>query len=343
MENHKTKKVHYYATPSAAEGYPCEILPGSSVGDAIVPYGIYLENSWGGGSHSWVIGDDRHIAPDTLYIRYYSLVDDKFYGERYPLDQVELYRLLTTTYKDKRGEILSYYTFTVSVGPNGWVGLWLGGSAGDLEICHFRAREKDYNFERELPIWGDRAKFVPTMRKKMFSFVQKELAEKRISSNYWERLSKKYQWKLEVNDPGFEVYDYSVDLINVERREGASNGNWLTELNEKSIPSEFCFFVKHDKDPLRYKVWIEVVMPWDPEDNDDEKQTLQLMQRNRELMELFDHFYAEAGDEEVSLLVELNKAMTSAKLKLKTATKEKEIEGCNLYGIFDSDSYDIDR
>jgi hypothetical protein len=66
------------------------------------------------------------------------------------------------------------------------------------------------------------------------------------------------------------------------------------------------------------------------------------MTRTRELMDLFDRFYAGAGEEEVSLLVEFDKSMQSAKLKLKTATREQEIEGCYLRGIFDSDSYDLD-
>ena len=93
---------------------------------------------------------------------------------------------------------------------------------------------------------------------------------------------------------------------------------------------------------MRYKVWIELVKIPDDMDNYEDR-ILYKMNRNRELLDLFDRFYAEAGSEEVSLYVELSKDMKSAKLLLKTATKQREIPGCSLYGIFNSDEYDIDR
>ena len=176
----------------------------------------------------------------------------------------------------------------------------------------------------------------------MYPFIKEEITENRVSSEYWERLMKRYPWKLTINDPCFEVYDYSVDLINVERRYWESNGNWLTELNEKAIPEELFFHIKHDRDPLKYQVQLYLVKPWDQKNPNDLEQIEAKMKRNRDLMEIFDKFYAEAGSEEVSVHVELDNSMKSAKVKLKTATKEKEIEGCILRGIFDSDRYNLD-
>jgi hypothetical protein len=314
------------------------------VGDAIIPY-LPVNGTWGRGASFWAVGEDKHIAPDTVYIRYYSLVDDKFYVAGHSLDQQEMYRLLSTKYKNRKGEILCYYSFNVSVAPCGLVGVWLGGSAGHMEICQFRAQEANLDFVREYKytsgVTMERSKKLEG-RKRLYPFIRQEIAENRVSSEYWERLSKKYKWKLTVNDRDFEVYDYGVNLINKERRYEVSNGNWLTEMNEKSILEDLVIYLKHGKDPLRYQVSIEVVKPWDQDDPDDIKQTLARMNRNRELMDIFDRFYAEVGDEEVSLLVELNESMTSATLKLKTATKEQEIPGCNLWGIFDSDRYNLD-
>ena len=343
MEDYKTKKVKYNAEVSAADGYDCYILSDSYLGGAIIPT-LPVSSTWGGASAVWVVGDEKHIAPDAIDIRYYSLVDNKFYVANHPLDQQELYRLLTTEYKDVDGRVLSYYSFTVSVAPCGLVNVWIDGSAGSLEICQFRAQETELDFAREYRmIAGIEVTREENLadRKYLYPFIQKEIAEKRTSSEYWEHLSRKYKWKLEINDPGFEVYDYSIDLINVERRYEASNGNWLTELNEKAIPSELNVYIKHDRDPVRYEVCLEVVKPWDTKDPDEEKKVLAEMNRNRELMDIFEKFYVEAGSEEVSLLIELNDSMTSAKLKLKTATKEKEIEGCILRGIFDSEHYNL--
>jgi hypothetical protein len=112
-------------------------------------------------------------------------------------------------------------------------------------------------------------------------------------------------------------------------------------LNEKAIPDNFTIDIKHDKDPLRYRVSIELVKPGDPNDS-VEKRMLTYMNRNRELMDLFDRFYAQVGNEEVSLVVEFDDSMKSAIMKLKTATKEQEIPGCNVFGIFDSDQVNMD-
>jgi len=342
MEDYKTKKVKYDVTPSAADGYPCRILPGSMVGYAPVPYGHYLEASWGEGVFSWAVGDPTLIAPDTVFVEYYSITDDKFYRGIYPMDQEKLYSLLSTKYKNYNGKEIGYYSFTMSVGTCGWVSLWIDGSAGSLEAGSFRAKEVEKNFERIYPHMGSRAEYVKDCRADLPAFVQKEIAEKRLSSAYWERLATKYKWKLVINDSGFEVYNYDNDFINAERRLFASSGNWLTELNEKPIPLDLCFFIRHDRDPLRYKVWIKLVKTPDNMDNYEDR-ILYKMNRNRQLLDLFDRFYSEAGNEEVSLYVELSKNMKSARLLLKTATKEQEIPGCFLRGIFNSDEYDIDR
>jgi hypothetical protein len=345
MEDYKTKKIEYDATPSAPDGYESEILYGSSVGGAIIPY-LPVNNTWGGGAAAWAVGEDEHIAPDMIYIRYYSLVDDKFYVAQHPLDQEEMYRLLTAKYKNRTGEVLTYTTFEISVAPCGLVGVWIAGDAGQLEICQFRAEEAELDFPKEYKLVSGievSREEILQYRKNLYSFIQKEIAEKRVSSEYWERLSKKYKWKLTFTDPGFEVYDYSVDLINIESRREASSGNWLTELNEKAILKELFFHIKHDKDPVKYQVQLYVVKPWDQDNPNDLEQVLAEMKRNRELMQIFDQFYKEAGNEDVSLQVEFDDSMKSAKLKLKTATKEQEITGCNVYGIFDSDHYDIDR
>jgi len=341
---YRIKKVEYGATPSAPGGYESLILSGSYVGDAIIPT-LPVGGSWGRGNAVWAVGDDKHIAPDAIDIRYYSLADDKFYVAKHPLDQQEMYRLLTTEYKDRQGEIDRYYTFQISVAPCGLVGVWLSGSAGQLEICQFRAQEVELDFPKEFKyISGIEVSREENLqdREYLYSFIQKEISEKRVSSEYWEKLMKKYPWKLTFTDSGFEVYDYNIELINVERRYGTSNGNWLTEMNEKAIPKELSFYIKHDKDPLRYQVRIQLVKPWDSKNEDTEGQTVAEMNRNKELMRLFEQFYAEAGNEEVDLQVEFDNSMKSATLKLKTATKEKIIEGCILRGIFDSDRYNLD-
>ena len=341
--NKKDKLYEYNVGPSAARGYVAQIISGSYLGNAIIPSSGAMRASWGMSSVVVVAGDGKYPVPDTISIYFYSYVEDQFYQAVRPLPKDYLTELLEASYPDTKNRTLSYYDFTVSVAPCGWVSVWLGGSAGSLEICSFRAEKIELDYEKVFPQRNvSREEARQIFFKGMFSFIQKEITENKVSSEYWENLSKKYKWKLSVNDPEFEVYDYMVNMINIERRYYASNGNWLTDLNEKSIPVKIVFYLKHDKDPLRYKVRLILAESWDPEDNDKEKQTIRQMSRNRELMKIFEDFYAEAGDEEVNLFVEFDNAMQSAQVKLKTATKERIIEGCRIEGIFDSDRYMID-
>lgn len=345
-KDNQRKKVAYNAKVSAARGYPCEVLAGSSIGGAMIPYGSYLEASWGRASGSWAIGDGEQAIPDSIYIYYYSYVDDMFYKGVHALPHDTLEQMLGNPYIERLGREVHYDSFTVSLAPCGWVCVWLHGLSGWKEICSFRAEAVDWDYQKAFPRYGDREEWRQICINSMYSFVQQEIEDNRISSKYWERLNHKYKWRLSFDDPHFQVYMYSINLINVERFLHLSSGiSWLTDQVEKAIPSDLFFNIKHSRDPIRYKVWIDLVEPWDAEAprNEDEKQTLQEMTRKRELMDLFEKFYAEAGDEDVELRVTFDDSMQSAQIKLRTNTKEQIIEGCKIVGIFDSDHYNIDN
>lgn len=341
-EKQKQGFYDYYATSSTANGYPCEII-GGAVGYTMIPPGEF-RSSWGMSSSSMVTGDRYKPLPDTIRLSYYSFAEDKFYQLKSALPQERIKELLEARYTPYRdNDSLRYSSFTVSTAPCGLVGVWMNGSAGWLQIGLYGAEEMDWDFATVFSDWSitDRKEIATRRFENMYAFVKKEITEQRFSSAYWEDLSRQYRWKLTFNDPGFEVYDYGADLINVERRNIDSNGNWLIEMNEKAIPSELHLHLKHDKDPLRYQVDIFLVEPWNPENKNREYQTEKMMNRNRELMDLFRQFYSEAGDEEVSLLVEFNEEMTTAKVKLKSASLEYEIPGCRLKGIYDSENYNV--
>jgi hypothetical protein len=227
-------------------------------------------------------------------------------------------------------DTLRYYSFLLSIAPCGYVDVWIQGDAGFLEILHFRAKEVNWDFKEVFPTWArDREKTVKAWYDDSYPFVQKAIREKRLSSEYWENLSKKYRWKLTLNDPDMQLYDYSLDLINKERRPYDANGNWLTDPDAKAIPEELILRIKPaDPSKPQYKLIIRLKAREDDKYTTKqayEQELLRIMNRNKELMQLFDTFYAEAGNEAVELQVELketNGDITSAKLKLKTADKE---------------------
>jgi hypothetical protein len=340
--NKQTNLFDYRATVTAADGYPFEVIRGS-FGPAAVPYG-YTNHSWGSGGKIVAVGDQMKPLPDTLRLSYYSYTEDCFYYLKTPLPVERLQELLASHFpnrRDKRKE-MTYSSFTVSIAPCGLIGVWLKGSAGFIEIGQFRAQKEDWDFEKVFSTWSwSREKSYKSEFDDMYSFIQKEITEKRLSSAYWESLSKKYRWKLIFNMPEFALYDYGLDLINIERRPADSNGNWLTEINEKAIPNELLLWIKQDKNKLRYWVVVELVEPYDPKDKEEEKQVVREMNRCRKLISFFDNFYAEVGDAEVSLVVEFDENMKSAKLKLKTAEKEAEVPDCKVR-MYCSDEYNID-
>lgn len=110
-------------------------------------------------------------------------------------------------------------------------------------------------------------------------------------------------------------------FLNIERDYSDTDLPWLEKLEEKANPAMLSVSLKHDKDLLRYFVRLELVEDYDQHSDDEEGQIHNQMIRTRYLMDLFDKFYAQAGDEEVSIIIEFSDDMQSAQVKLKTAQR----------------------
>ncbi|GHT16954.1 hypothetical protein FACS189429_0030 [Bacteroidia bacterium] len=259
----KEKELFYYsAVISSAEGYPCEVIHGSSFGSTVIPPG-FTDEQWGYSTKSWAVGDEFVPPPDTIYLSYYSYAEDLFYRLKSELPQDTIKQLLAAHYRSSSKvwkEDKTYTTFQLSIAPEGYINVWLMGDAGFIEIAHFRAEKIDLNFKQTFPTWAwDREKSYMEEFNTMFSFVQKEITEKRLSSAYWENLSKRYLWKLTFNNPEIELYNYGVDLINIERYRIDSHGTWLTEMYEKAVPKSVDVWIHSEKQQLNYHIDFELM------------------------------------------------------------------------------------
>jgi hypothetical protein len=337
------KKYNYHAESCYANGYRCDVVFGSKLGPAIISTGT--SSDWGAGGSIMGFGDLLKPLPDTIRLAYYSLPENQFYALITPLPQERIKELLEKRYPDPRGGADLYYaTLTVGMAPCGYISLWIQGNAGWLLIDTFRAKkiEMDYNIVFPDRGWSREEAFAKKSLN-LYSFIRTEMRDHTLSSRYWEDLTKTYRWKLRITDPGFEIYDYSAYTINVEHRPIESAGDWLTTQGEKAVPAEFILYLKHDKDPDKYMVELvfePAVLGYDS-GKSEEGQVLRHMNRNRQLMRLFEDFYALAGNEEVELVIDLNKEMTGLTVKLKSQSHEMEIPGCTVH-IYSSEKYKLE-
>ena len=289
-------------------------------------------------------GLSKMALPDTIRLTYYSLPENQFYRLRAPLPQERIKELLEARYPSLRGEKDLYYSsFTVGMAPCGYVSLWMVGGAGWLLVDTFRAEKTEVDFKTAFPFYNcTQQEAFESFTNDLYPFIREEMRAGTLSSRYWEDLTKTYSWKLRITDPDFEVYNYSVYTINVERRIIESAGDWLTTRGEKAVPAELILYLKHEKDPIRYKLHLtfeKAVMDYDST-KDEEELVLKHRYRMRELMNLFESFYAQAGDEEVELVLDFNDEMTDVTVMLRTATWELEIPGCEI-AIYDSERYKL--
>lgn len=338
----KEKKYKYSTESCYANGYSSDVVFGSKLGSVIIA--TSGRSDWGAGGGSMSFGEGPMTLPDTIDMYYYSLPENQFWKLNASLPKERIKEIFEKSYPDLRGGTnMNYIGFTVGIAPCGYVAVWVVGSAGAILLDTLRAEKTIMNYNKAFPDrqWNQQKAFTEKSVD-LFGFIQDEMHTNTLSSKYWEDLNKKYKWKLEFDDPGLNLYNFSAATINVEDWTIESDEGRLMSSAEKAIPAELVLLFKHDKDPIRYKICLTfepAVMGYDPDAN-EEQQVLRHMERNKELMRLFEYFYKEAGEEEVSLLLDLNEEMTELKVYLKTDNLKMEIPGCKIE-IFSSDKWKL--
>jgi len=106
MEDYQTEKFELDASPAAADDYPVQIHRGEftnsvTKGGFPVPYGDYLEGSWGSSGIGWGVGDPMQPVPDSLHLRWFSWTENQFYEGQFALPQHKIYTLLKQGYWNK--------------------------------------------------------------------------------------------------------------------------------------------------------------------------------------------------------------------------------------------------
>jgi hypothetical protein len=334
------KKYDYSISVTSADGYKCYISwSGCYLGKASIPFSA--AGSWGGGGGGAVeaSGPKMKPLPDTIRLVYYSLTEDQFYGLTAPLPQEKIrpllegrYKQLDSYYKDAR-----YQSFTVGIAPCGFVSLWLGGGAGNILIDTFRAQKIDFSYRVAFPTrtWS-REEALGEYTKSLYPFILKEMKQDSISSAYWESLNQSFQWKLAFSDDRFSLYNYDIYLLNSENRMYITDPAWPVTEGDKYVPAELTLYLKHELDPVKYKVIIKLRDQYI--EYDDAEDTLNHMNKSRVLLWFFEAFYRKTGGKDVSVYVDFDDSMKSLKLKLRWGDYEEEFPDYE-FEIYDSETY----
>lgn len=339
------KKYDYSIKVTSADGYDCRISWADCyLGTAPVPFST--GGSWGGGGGGAIVasGPELKPLPDTIRLTYYSLPENQFYRLVAPLPQEKIRPLLEGRYKqlDSYYDDATYQTFVIGIAPCGFVSLWLGGDAGKILIDTFHGEkiEGDYRLAFPTHNWS-REEAFKNYSEDLYPFIQREMRQDSISSAYWESLNQSYTWKLAFNDSRFSLYDYDIYLLNSENRLYITDRNWPVTESDKYIPAELILYLKHELDPVKYKVIIKLRDQYVeyPKGIDKGTTLLNHMNKSRSLLWFFEAFYRKTGGRDVSIYVDFDDSMKSLRLKLKADGYEEEFPAYE-FEIYDSETYD---
>lgn len=335
----KEKKYDYSISVCSADGYDCRISWSDCyLGKYAIPFTTF--GSWGGGgaSASVASGPQMKPLPDSIRLIYFSLPENQFYALKAALPQDEIRALLNGRYKvEGYDDPATFFKFTIGIAPCGFVSLWLSGDAGKILIDTYHAAKVDVDYGWAFPThqWT-REEAFKEYSEELYPFIQEEQRQQRISSAYWESLNQHYNWKLAFSDSDFSLYDYRIHLLNSEYRMYLTNPDWLVAEGDKYIPVELTLYLQHRLDPIKYKVVIKLRAPY--VEYTGESYLLKHMNKSRSLLQFFDSFYKQAGDEQVSVYLDFDFSMEKMKLKLKAGDYEEEFPDYT-YRIYDSERY----
>ena len=147
------EEFDWQATESAPKNYLMEILSGSLVyhdgsGSLYVPDGVELNNGWGRGRSSHIVGPDLKPLPDRLRIRFFSFMENQFYEGDFELPYEKILNLFQEGYysPNEEGDV-TYSQIVVGVAPGGAVSVWLRGLNRITEVFFGEADKIDVDWK----------------------------------------------------------------------------------------------------------------------------------------------------------------------------------------------------
>jgi hypothetical protein len=224
--NKNATEFDWYATESAPDHYPMEIIRGTFIykgkSDGLyIPSGGTLNNGWGTSISMHVVGPDKKPLPDRLDINFYSYAEKQFYRGSFDLPYEEILALFRQANIDRPGKPY-YSSIMVGVTPGGTVSVWVNG-AFTKEVFFGQAEKYDM---LPFPTFGlpfkTKEESDAYIEKQLVNVLTPEelesLKKNGIPFGTWARARKLYTW-IPVYTKGKESTDKEmfVDYINGEK------------------------------------------------------------------------------------------------------------------------------
>ena len=126
-------KYNWQATESAPKSYPMQVVSGTLFYHGqnqglYVPDGSSIDDGWGSGISSHIVGPDLKPLPDRLQITFFSYTENQFYVGKFDLPYEKILALFKAGYDLRRGGgHTTYGQIVVGIAPGGAVAVWVSG------------------------------------------------------------------------------------------------------------------------------------------------------------------------------------------------------------------------
>lgn len=340
-------KYEWLILTTADEGYPMEIKSGAFYDEngediAGIPGDMYLSSQWwNGDSGVMIVGDEFRSIPASMSIKWFSYAEDKFYKGTFKLDYEKLKSIFKKGLGCGKVKINSRY-FKVSIAPKGQVFLYLISPNTEL-VGNFQATEYSViDFKEEMHIQKHieitRDSLLKLNIKNMPLQTQKEIANKKISTEIWKDINLKYPWKYSLEAEEFEHLTLTmqeekkgVEYINGENAWCIDGTDYFLNPKPKPIPLEIDGSFKTSAG----RTFTIRIYPGNVGGLEADKQEYAVRRaREQELVKLFKDFYEKIGKQDFDIHLRMDESFRTGKVFLKKGYVEQEIPNTEVQ-IFD--------
>ena len=131
-------------TECAPEDYPARIVRGTlrfpDGRSVYVPGDQLVRNGWGLRGSIHIVGDKLKPVPTHLDLRWFSYLEDRFYGGRFPLPSARMLEMFRAgAAPPEPGPRAAYNRIVVGMAPGGDISVWMGAQRIVREVATFRA------------------------------------------------------------------------------------------------------------------------------------------------------------------------------------------------------------
>jgi len=219
----KMDKFEWLPSESAPEAYPVEIVRGVFVladGNSVfIPDGKLINNNWGEGYSTHLVGSLAKALPVQLEISWFSYGENLFFSGRFTLPKEKIFSLFKKGVNDGQpGERTPISQVVVGLLPRGRVSLWLAGGGTVIEVAKFIAEPASIPWEQILD--DDEITRETYIRQSLEDAMSPEMLVDfdayGITDNAWVIYQKRYSWRFVMGSDTVEFLSMRVNTFNGE-------------------------------------------------------------------------------------------------------------------------------